>query len=84
MKYINAADVLPQELLVELSKYAGGNLLYVPTLNEKSSWGEKSGSRQFFRERNQKIKELFHQGMSLEALSGEYGLALDTIKRIVR
>lgn len=35
MKYVNAADVLPQELLMEVSKYSGGKLLYVPTSGEK-------------------------------------------------
>lgn len=42
MEYVNAADVLPQELLIEVSKYSGGKLLYVPTLSEKYSWGEKA------------------------------------------
>lgn len=45
MKYINAADILPQELLEEIAQYASGKLLYVPSLHEKSSWGERSGSK---------------------------------------
>uniref|UniRef100_UPI004055F63B CD3324 family protein n=1 Tax=Acetatifactor sp. TaxID=1872090 RepID=UPI004055F63B len=84
MKYVNAADVLPNELLIEISKYAGGKLLYVPTLNEKCSWGEKSGSKQYFQERNQKMRELFQQGKTLDDLSEEFGLSCETIKRIVR
>lgn len=84
MKYVNAADVLPNELLVEISKYAGGKLLYVPTLGDKCSWGEKSGSKQYFRERNQEIKELFGQGKTLDDLSKEFGLSQETIKRIVK
>lgn len=51
MKYVNAADVLPQELLMEVSKYSGGKLLYVPTSGEKSSWGEKNGSKQYYFDR---------------------------------
>ena len=84
MKYMNAADVLPNELLIEISKYAGGKLLYVPTLNEKCSWGEKSGSKEYFRERNQKMKALFQQGMSMDELSEEFGLSYETIKRIIK
>ncbi len=84
MKYVNAADVLPNELLIEVSKYAGGKLLYVPTLNERCSWGEKSGSKQYFKERNQKIKELFQKGKALEELSREFGLSYETIKKIVK
>ena len=84
MKYVNAADVLPRELLLEVSKYAGGKLLYVPTLNKKCSWGEKSGSRQYFRERNRRIKEQFQGGKSLDELAKEFGLSRETIKRILR
>ena len=84
MKYVNAADVLPNELLIEVSKYAGGKLLYVPTLNERCSWGEKSGSKQYFEERNHKIKELFEKGKTLEELSREFCLSYETIKRIVK
>jgi len=84
MKYMNAADVLPHELLIEISKYASGKLLYVPTLNEKCPWGEKSGSKQYFKERNRRIKELFQQGKSMDDLSREFGLSHETIKRILK
>ena len=84
MKYVNAADVLPPELLIEISKYAGGKLLYVPTLNEKRPWGEKSGSKQYYCDRNQQIREMFQQGYSVEELSKEFGLSPETVKRIVK
>ena len=45
MRYLNAADVLPRELLLEVAQYASGKLLYVPALSEKYSWGEKNGSK---------------------------------------
>lgn len=84
MKYVNAADVLPRELLAEVAKYAGGKLLYVPTLNEKCSWGEKSGSRAYFQERNRRMIALYREGKTLDELSKEFGLARETIKRIVK
>ena len=84
MKYVNAADVLPQELLIEVLKYAGGKLVYVPTLKEKKSWGEKSGSKQYFIDRNQHTRELFQQGNSVEDISNEFGLSPETVKRIVK
>ena len=84
MKYVNAADILPQELLAEISKYANGKLLYVPNLNEKCSWGEKNGSKQYYRERNGKMKELFQQGMTLEELSNVFGLSSETVRKIVK
>ena len=84
MKYLNAADVLPEELLAQVSKYAGGKVLYVPVMNEKCPWGEKSGSRQYFQERNKKIAESFRQGKTIKELSLEYCLACETIRRIVK
>lgn len=84
MKYVNAADVLPRELLAEVAKYSGGKLLYVPTLREKSSWGEKNGSRQYYLERNREMKELFQKGKTLDELSELYGLSGETIRKIVK
>ncbi len=83
MKYVNAADILPYELLIEVSKYSGGKLLYVPTLNEKVSWGEKNGSKQYYLERNREMKKLFLQGKTLDELSKIYGLSKETIRKIV-
>ena len=83
MKYINAADILPQELLEEITRYASGKLLYVPSLHEKSSWGERSGSKKYSRERNQKIKELFQQGQSMDDLAETFYLSNETIRKII-
>ena len=84
MKYVNAADVLPPELLIEISKYAGGKLLCIPTLNEKRPWGEKSGSKQYYLDRNHQIRNLFQQGHSAEELSKIFGLSPETVKRIAK
>ena len=84
MKYVNAADVLPDELLAEVAKYAGGKLLYVPIRNEKCSWGEKSGSREYFKERNRRMVEMFRAGKTLDELGEVFGLSRETIKGIVK
>lgn len=42
MKYINAADVLPMELLKELSAYVNGQLLYVPSMESKNHGAAKA------------------------------------------
>ena len=36
MEYLNAADVLPKKLLKELSTYVNGQLLYVPSTENKN------------------------------------------------
>lgn len=38
MKYINAAEILPEKLLRELQTYADGELLYIPKASAKKEW----------------------------------------------
>lgn len=83
MKYLNAAKVLPEELIREIQKHVSGNLIYVPGAEAPKKWGEKSGSREYYRARNQAICEQYQRGKSMEALTKEYGLAYDTIRRII-
>ena len=42
MKYLNAAEVLPEELIREIQKHISGNLIYVPNAVTPKKWGEKS------------------------------------------
>lgn len=83
MQYINAADVLPEELLKELQTYVKGNLLYVPNDNIQKRWGEKSGSRTYYLMRNSEIKKKYKDGKSISQISDYYGLAFDTVKKII-
>ena len=83
MKYKKASDVLPEELLKEVQKYAAGETLYFPKESERKKWGENSGSREFFRERNEAIRQKFLQKMSIEHLANEYCLSVETIRKIV-
>ena len=43
MNYENAADILPEDLLKRVQKFAAGKLIYVPETISKRSWGEISG-----------------------------------------
>ena len=83
MKYKNASDVLPESLLREVQKYAAGETLYFPKDRERKKWGEATGSRAFFRERNAEIREKYLQKMSIEHLADEYNLSAETIRKIV-
>lgn len=83
MKYENASGLLPEELLRELQKYAAGKLLYVPENDEKKSWGEVSGIRQYLMKRNQMIINKYQYGTSIDSLIDEFCLSVDTIKRIL-
>lgn len=83
MKYENAADILPDDLLKRVQKFAAGKLIYVPEAVGKRSWGETSGYKRYLEERNREIKEYFVSGVSIENLADEYSLSVESIKKIV-
>lgn len=83
MRYINAADVLPRELLKEVQAYVNGDLLYIPNENGQRRWGEKSGSRTYYLKRNKEMKEKYRDGKSITEICDLYGLAFDTVKKII-
>ena len=83
MKYKNASAVLPESLLSEVQKYAAGETLYFPKDRERKKWGEVTGSRAFYQERNAEIRQKFLQKMSIEHLADEYCLSVETIRKIV-
>lgn len=83
MKYESAKNILPEEVLKEVQKYAAGKLLYVPIENECKSWGEVSGYRQKLIKRNQMICNKYANGITISELADEYFLSLDSIKKII-
>jgi hypothetical protein len=83
MKYRRASDVLPEELLREVQKYAQGEALYVPKAKERKKWGEDSGARSFYRQRNDEIREKYMQKVPIERLADDYGLSEDMIRKIL-
>ncbi len=83
MKYINAAEILPEKLLREIQTYIDGDVLYIPKTSAKKVWGSVSGSREFYKKRNNEIQFLFKNGYSIEYLSQRYGLAHSTLKKII-
>ena len=83
MKYKNAAEILPPGLLREVQYHIEGELLYIPRSDSKQEWGAVSGSKKFYSERNGQIRELFHNGKSMEELAGKFGLSSSTIKKII-
>ena len=83
MKYRNASDILPENLLREVQKYAAGETLYFPRDKERRKWGEATGSREFYRVRNNEIREKYLQKISIDSLATEYNLSVETIRKIL-
>ncbi len=84
MKYINATEVLPSDLLSEIQKYIAGEILYIPQPEGiKNPWGTRKGTRQEIINRNKEIKLEKQKGKSIDELMTKYNLSYDTIKKIV-
>ena len=63
MKYKNAKDIFPENLLRQIQKYVSGELIYIPSdTKKKKEWGETSGYRRYLYERNRDIKTKFSDG----------------------
>ena len=84
MKYKNASDILPDELLKEIQKYTSGEALYIPSDGKRKKWGTGSGAKVFYAQRNEEIRyKYFHLKMNIEALCEEYSLSDETIRKII-
>lgn len=83
MKYENARDVLPPEVLALVQRHAAGKLIYVPQTRERLAWGERSGWRYELDRRNAAIRRSFAAGATADDLANEYFLTPETIKKIV-
>jgi len=83
MKYENAKNIFPENLLKEIQKYAQGKVVYIPICEGKRSWGETSGYKQYLNERNFDIRKKFMLDSDIDALAEEYSLSVESIKKIV-
>ncbi|TSI06199.1 CD3324 family protein [Lysinibacillus sp. BW-2-10] len=84
MRYVNALDILPKELLEELQQYVQGDLIYIPKPgNKRTKWGVLSGERKRLQERNEQIKKLYKEGKSIQTLAEQHHLSVETIKKII-
>lgn len=79
----NARDILPDRLLRELQEYISGETLYIPKAQEKKPWGETSGARSYYKQRNAEIRKKYAGGSKIEDLGEEYHLSCDSIRKIV-
>ena len=84
MKYRNAADIFPDELLKEIQKYASGETIYIPSESKRKPWGSSTGTRIFYQQRNQEIRQKYYQEhLEVSQLAAEYNLSEETIRKII-
>lgn len=84
MKYVNADDIIPPELLKEVQRYIEGYMVYIPNREGvRKRWGENSGYRNQLLRRNQEIRERFGGGETIDRLAAGFHLSHESIKKIV-
>jgi Mor family transcriptional regulator len=84
MKYIRARDVLPDEVIKLIQKYVDGEFIYIPRKDGKQkAWGEKNGTKESLKKRNEQIYGEFKAGASVAELSKAYYLSEQSIRRII-
>ena len=85
MSYVNAENVLPKELVLEIQKYVDSQLLYIPRKEENAlSWGKKSGLKEKMAERNLEILHHYHLGKTVSQISEMYYLSEKRVQNIIR
>ncbi|MGH4123394.1 MAG: CD3324 family protein [Clostridium sp.] len=84
MGYIKAQNVLPEEIIKLIQEYVDGECLYIPRKNgNEKSWGEKNGTRNSLRKRNNEIFCKYTQGVTIIELASRYYLSEKSIGRII-
>ena len=84
MKYVNAKDVLPPDILSEVQKYSCGALIYIPKKEcEKAGWGQSNGTRAQVSMRNRLIAEAYKKGSTVYELMEQYYLSEASIRKII-
>lgn len=84
MKYISAKKILPPKLIEELQNYIQGGYVYIPVSAEnRKGWGENTGYRRQLSKRNEKIRQEYRSGVSLETLADRYYLSVSAVRRII-
>lgn len=84
MNYINAVNVFPEELLVEIRKYIPEGLLYIPGTDKRKEWGSISGQKNELSIRDKLIYEEFQKGKTVIEISKEHYLSKSSIYRILK
>ena len=84
MKYLNARDVLPPDVLNEIQKYLCGELIYIPKReSEKAGWGQTNGTRKQVFLRNRSIAEAYRSGETIIELMARFCLSEASIRKII-
>ena len=84
MRYKNAKDILPKDILALIQQYTDGEYIYIPRKAEnRKCWGQNTNSKTETQARNEKIYAGFKSGRTIDELSREHFLSEKSIQRII-
>ena len=84
MSYVNADEILPEDLVREIQKYVDGKVLYIPRKDENLlSWSEKNGTKDRLAKRNKEIVNRYYSGVTAAELGIMYFLSEKRIQGII-
>jgi len=84
MRYKNAKDILPKDILALIQLYTDGEYIYIPRKAEhRKKWGEDTGTKADTAARNERIYAEYRLGRKVDELAHEYFLSEKSIQRIV-
>ncbi|MBE9914912.1 hypothetical protein G8C92_12790 [Paenibacillus donghaensis] len=84
MRYINANEILPKELVEKLQDFVQGEYIYIPAIKDHhKNWGERSGFRKEIDRRNNEIIKAYSSGSSIQELAESYCLSVYAIRKII-
>ncbi|OBZ15758.1 CD3324 family protein [Bacillus sp. FJAT-26390] len=84
MRYINANEILPKELVGKLQDFVQGEYIYIPAIKDHhKNWGELSGFREEIDKRNSEIIKAYTSGTTIQELAESYYLSVYAIRKII-
>jgi len=84
MRYKNAKDILPPDVLALIQQYTDGEYIYVPRVaKSRKSWGSSTDAKTQTLERNKEIYSKYRNGRKAGELAYEYYLSEKSIQRII-
>jgi len=84
MRYKNARDIFPKDVLAVMQQFADGEYIYIPRKSEnRKQWGDNTHSKAETQKRNAKIYAQYKSGFGVSELATEYFLSEKSIQRII-
>lgn len=84
MRYVNAQDILPEDVLAVMQQFIDGAYVYIPKKSgNRKKWGENTRSKLETQVRNEEIYAQYKSGVSIHDLADTYCLSDKSIQRIL-